>query len=211
VDSSSLPKTPSTVDKEVSQSKFVPPDPPEDGIELKVGILTVSDRASANLYESGDLSGPAVESSLLSAMEEILSQKTNQKALVKASILCKDIVPDEEESIIEKLKEWSKATGDSLDSNSCNLIFTTGGTGFSPRDITPEATKKVLDLECPGLLTWASTECSVFGGQPMAALSRGTAGVRGRCMIVNLPGNPGGLTQLVKLLLPLLLHAVKDL
>jgi len=167
-------------------------------VNLRVGILTVSDRASASLYETGDLSGPVVESSLLQVFQDM-----NQfSSTSSCSILFKKIVPDDINCITQILKEWSIKT---------NLIVTTGGTGFSARDVTPEATKQILDLESQGLMPYVSTECAVFGNQPLAALSRGVAGICGKCFIVNLPGNPSGISQIMKILLPLLFKIVHDL
>ena len=88
------------------------------------------------------------------------------------------------------------------------MILTTGGTGFAPRDITPEATLSILDRECIGLMSWVSGVCSSI--QPLAALSRGTAGISGNTIIVNLPGNPRGVGETMKVVFPLLLHALSD-
>lgn len=91
----------------------------------------------------------------------------------------------------------------------CDIIFTSGGTGFSPRDVTPEATLPILDRECTGLMSWVSGVCSTI--QPLAALSRGTAGIRNDTMIVNLPGNPRGVHETMSVVFPIVLHAVCDL
>ena len=166
---------------------FQPPPIPKLKSPTTVAILTVSDRAFKNEYETGDLSGPAVA--------KAIEQSTKSLEISFA------IVPDETDAIQSKLKEW---TDQGID-----LILTTGGTGMSRRDITPEATRAVLDLECAGLMSFVTTECS--HQQPLASLSRGTAGIRGQTLIANLPGNPKGVGEVVPILLPLLLHAVVDL
>ena len=182
-----------------------------ENVTLNVGILTVSDRAYKNIYKTGDLSGPAVQSSL---QHELLSYNKNRNTNHKCNIIQMNIVPDEISSIRQTLIEWSSSN------NKYNLILTTGGTGFSPRDVTPEATKDVLTLDASGLLSYISTECSVFGKQPMAALSRGVAGIirsdsnddsSSSTFVVNLPGNPGGIAQIMKILFPLLLVIIRDL
>jgi molybdopterin adenylyltransferase len=166
---------------------FEPPPIPNLKSPTTVAILTVSDRAFKNEYETGDLSGPAVAA----AIEQATKSLTISFA----------IIPDDTVAIQSKLKEW---TDQGID-----LILTTGGTGMSPRDVTPEATRAVLDLECAGLMSFVTTECS--HQQPLASLSRGTAGIRGQTLIANLPGNPKGVGEVVPILLPLLLHAVLDL
>jgi molybdenum cofactor synthesis domain-containing protein len=123
------------------------------------------------------------------------------KEVSKSLEMSFSIVPDDTDAIQCKLREWSD--------QGVALILTTGGTGMSPRDVTPEATRAVLDLECAGLMSFVTTECA--HQQPLASLSRGTAGVRGQTLIANLPGNPKGVGEVVPLLLPLLLHAVADL
>ena len=176
-----------------AQPAAVPP--PSGDLSIKIGILTVSDRAAAGQYETGDLSGPAVEQSV----DSIVASMNNGGGSISHNVMDRDIVPDDMDVIAAKLKEWT----------SCDLIFTTGGTGFSPRDVTPEATRSVLDRESHGLMAYVSSECSE--GQPLAALSRGTAGMRGNVLIVNLPGSPAGVRQTMNVLFPLLLHAVSDI
>jgi molybdopterin adenylyltransferase len=166
---------------------FHPPPIPKLKRPTTVAILTVSDRAFKNEYETGDLSGPAVAK----AIEEA----------TKSLEISFSIVPDETDAIQSKLKEWAD--------QGIDLILTAGGTGMSPRDVTPEATRAVLDLECAGLMSFVTTECS--HQQPLASLSRGTAGIRGQTLIANLPGNPKGVGEVVPILLPILLHAVLDL
>jgi molybdopterin adenylyltransferase len=170
-----------------SVGPFQPPPVPALSSPVRVGILTVSDRASRNEYETGDLSGPAVE-------------KAARKVTGNLQTLLA-IVPDNVEAIQTQLQTWSEEGFD--------LILTTGGTGLSPTDVTPEATRAILDLECAGLMSFVTTESSHL--QPLSSLSRGTAGICKKTLIANLPGNPKGVSEVVPLLLPLLLHAVADL
>ena len=183
------------------------PPPPKVELSLKVGVLTVSDRAANGEYEHGDLSGPAVEQSLAENLEKANSRRKeldSNKAGV--NFLVKAIVGDEKDDIKKNLLQWCGKGGDGP---ICDLVFTTGGTGFSPRDITPEVTKEVLDKEASGLMSFVTAKCA--GVQPLAALSRGTAGICGETIIVNLPGNPAAVGQVLDALIPLLLYAVKDL
>lgn len=185
-------------------SGYQAPLPPNGGLDLKVGILTVSDRASKNEYTTGDLSGPAVDRAVENNIK--ILNGNSSTGVITCEVTEKSIVPDDVDKIGEILKQWS---GKGSKSESCNLIFTTGGTGFAPRDVTPEATLAVLDCECRGLMSWVINECTAE--QPLATLSRGTAGICGKSIIVNLPGNPRGVSQVMNLLFPLLVHAVKDM
>ena len=115
--------------------------PSKDGVTLRVGVLTVSDRCFSKQYESGDLSGPAVVQAVQSTVEK-LNSLASSSSLVSVDLVQRGIVPDEQLFISKTLQTWSKQ---------CNLIFTTGGTGFSPRDLTPEATAMILEKECRGL------------------------------------------------------------
>lgn len=171
---------------------FTPPPIPWQYLPdpLHLAVLTVSDRASQGAYATGDLSGPAV----VEAVQELL--RNNSDCEVTTSI-----VPDDTERIQAQLNLWK---------DQVHLILTTGGTGFSPRDVTPEATKQVLDTELPGLMAFVTTECSQI--QPLASLSRGTAGILGNSTVVaNLPGNPKGVQEMMPILLPLLLNMVVEL
>lgn len=172
---------------------FQPPPAPKNGVSLTLGILTVSDRAAKNEYETGDLSGPAVQDAVLSTVKQLGEQ-------VSCTVVKQAIVPDNVYAIQSALEDWC---------DGCNLIFTTGGTGFASRDVTPEATVGILDKECRGLLSFVTTTCSQQ--QPLASLSRGTAGIRQNTIIANLPGNPKGVGEIVPVLLPILLYAVADM
>jgi gephyrin len=164
---------------------------------VSIAVLTVSDRAANNEYEHGDLSGPAV----CQSVRELTGWEVSTVA----------IVPDDSAAIQAKIKTWSSTNTENNNQNNgpIDLILTTGGTGFSPRDITPEATKEVVDHELPNLMTFCITECSHI--QPLSSLSRGTAGILNSTLIANLPGNPKSIGEILPLLLPLLLHAVADL
>ena len=187
---------------------FRPPPPPRIDLSLKIGILTVSDRAAAGEYETGDLSGPAVENSLTSNMGKLNSRRSQSDGTTAMiNFVAKAIVRDEIEEIKGQLLSWCGK--DRVGGSGMDIIFTTGGTGFSPRDITPEATLEVIERECSGLMSFVAAECASI--QPLAALSRGTAGICGTTIIANLPGNPNGVGQCLDILVPLLLHAVKDL
>lgn len=150
---------------------------------IKFGILTVSDRSAAG--EREDLSGPA----LVKAVEQagwIVSRTA--------------IVPDDIWKIAETLSAWS-------DSGDCHVILTSGGTGFSPRDITPEATAEVIDREAPGLAE--AMRAGSLRITPHAMLSRAAAGIRGRTLIINLPGSPKGALENFRVVAPVLSHAVQ--
>ena len=177
--------------------------PPHQNIDLKIAILTVSDRAAANSYITGDLSGPAVKAAVVRQINEI-NTKAGEERITLSNVKMR-IVPDELDEIKKVLLGWSIKN---QSETSYDIIFTTGGTGFSVRDITPEATLSVLDRECHGLMCWAGIELTQR--QPLATLSRATAGVCGNTIIVNLPGSPSGAGEVVEVLFPLLLYAARD-
>lgn len=150
---------------------------------MKIGILTVSDRGSTGEYE--DHSGPLIAS--------IVSRRTNWQPSITA------IVPDQVDGIVARLIEWCN--------NGLNLILTTGGTGFSPRDVTPEATRLVIEREAPGIAEAMRAESLKI--TPHAMLSRAVAGIRGQTLIVNLPGSPKAVKENLDVLLPVLPHALE--
>lgn len=151
---------------------------------ITVGILTVSDRGAAGTYE--DKSGPIIEQIVIGPLKATVQQKA--------------IVPDEIKVIKQTLLKWVEQDG-------LDLIFTTGGTGFAPRDVTPEATRLVIEKEAPGLV-FAMLKDSL-AVTPHAMLSRMVAGIRNRTLIVNLPGSPKAVRENLETILPALPHAVE--
>ena len=150
---------------------------------MRIGILTVSDRSARG--ERPDLSGPAIEKTI-----------TDQGW----SVIRMEIMPDEMLMLKEALANWA-------DSGKMDIILTTGGTGFSPRDVTPEATKAVIERDAPGLVESMRTGSLKVTAHAM--LSRASAGIRGRTLIVNLPGSPRGAIENLNVILPVLKHAVE--
>jgi len=150
----------------------------------KIGILTVSDRASRGEYE--DRGGPAINAYL----SEVLTSEWEPVA---------KIVPDE-------IPEIEGAIIDMIDNQGCNLVVTTGGTGPAPRDVTPEATENVCEKMMPGfgeLMRKVSLEVV-----PTAILSRQTAGIRGKGLIVNLPGSPNAIRDCMDAVMPAIPYCV---
>ena len=150
---------------------------------IRAGVLTISDKASRG--ERADTSGDAIRELLAS---------------IDAAIERSEVVPDERERIAATLRAWA-------DSDDLDLIVTTGGTGLGPRDVTPEATVEVIERPVPGL--GELMRAAGVKHTPMAALSRGVAGVRGRCLIVNLPGSEKGVRESLGAVLDVLPHAVE--
>ena len=150
---------------------------------IRFGLLTLSDRSSRGDRE--DSSGPALA------------------RLIQAegwSVTKQQILPDEEPAIRAVLTEWSDGGG-------LDVILTTGGTGFALRDVTPEATRAVIQREAPGLTEVMRAES--LKKTPHAMLSRAIAGIRGRTLIINLPGSPKGAVENLQIILPVLPHAVQ--
>ena len=150
---------------------------------LTVGILTISDKGSQG--QRHDRSGEVIR--------ESLSQLGSQ-------IIKYDIVPDELEVIAGRLAEWA-------DTGGVDVILTTGGTGLSQRDVTPEATISIIDKSVPGFAE--AMRAKSLEKTPMAVLSRATAGVRGNCLIINLPGSPKAVRECLEVVLPAIPHAVE--
>jgi molybdopterin adenylyltransferase len=153
---------------------------------IRIGRLTSSDRASAGVYE--DLSGPEIEKALAAffAGEEIEWRRVLQ--------------PDDRAAL-------EAAMRDLVDRERCRLVVTTGGTGPNRRDVTPEATRAVLELELPGFGEIMRTR--TFDVAPTSILSRATAGVRRACLIVNLPGRPAAVAECLAVIGPALKKALE--
>ena len=154
---------------------------------MKIGRLTISDRAAAGIY--ADRSGPEIET--------ILGDFFGGAAEFEAVI-----VPDETERIAAELRRLT-------DILQCDLVCTTGGTGISARDVTPEATRIVLEKELPGF--GEIMRVRSFAKVPTAILSRATAGTRSRTLIVNLPGKPAAVRECLEILAPAIREGIAHL
>ncbi|XP_048393274.1 gephyrin isoform X20 [Stegostoma tigrinum] len=153
--------------------------------QIRVGVLTVSDSCFRNLAE--DRSGIN------------LKDLVQDPSLLGGTVSAYKIVPDEVDEIKETLIEW-------CDDKELNLILTTGGTGFAPRDVTPEATKEVIEREAPGMaLAMLMGSLNVT---PLGMLSRPVCGIRGKTLIINLPGSKKGSQECFQFILPALPHAI---
>lgn len=150
---------------------------------LRFGVLTVSDRSFQG--QRPDESGPALEG-MIGARGWIVSRRLT--------------VPDELATIQKTLVHWA-------DAGDLDVILTTGGTGFSPRDVTPEATQGVIQRNAPGLAE--AMRHASLRTTPHAMLSRGVAGIRGRTLIVNLPGSPKAAAENLDVIIAVLPHAVQ--
>ena len=150
---------------------------------IRFGILTLSDRSARG--ERADASGPALAD------------------LVRAqswSVAKQALLPDDESAIRAELIAWA-------DSGEVDVILTTGGTGFSPRDVTPEATRAIIQREAPGLAE--AMRSASLAKTPHAMLSRSVVGIRGKTLIINLPGSPKGALENLQVVIPVLEHAIQ--
>ncbi len=150
---------------------------------INVGILTISDKGSQGQRQ--DKSGGVIRD-VVSGLE--------------SAVVRYEIVPDESDAIAARLAEWADGGG-------IDVVFTTGGTGLGRRDVTPEATLSIIDKEVPGIAE--AMRVKSLEKTPMAMLSRAVAGMRGACLIVNLPGSPKAVKECLEVILPALPHAVE--
>ncbi len=149
---------------------------------LKFGILTISDKGWRG--QRYDESGQTIR--------DRLSHLDSREVKY-------EVVPDEVDIIARKLTEWA-------DEGSMDVILTTGGTGLGPRDVTPEATLSIFNKVVPGFAEAMRAE--TFKVTPFAVLSRAVSGVRGKCLIINFPGNPKAVRECLEVVLPIIPHAV---
>ena len=150
---------------------------------LNLCILTVSDKGWRG--QRDDESGKAISDSL---------------SLLDSRVVKYEVIPDEVDIIASKLAQWA-------DEDSVDIILTTGGTGLGPRDVTPEATLSIVDRVVPGFTE--AMRAKTFTTTPFAILSRAVAGVRRKCLIINLPGSPKAVRECLKVILPVIPHAVE--
>lgn len=150
---------------------------------INIGILTISDKGSKGQRQ--DKSGEVIRNSV-SAMG--------------GKVVQYEIVPDDKGTIVATLSEWA-------DSGKMDVILTTGGTGLSKRDVTPEATLSVIDREVPGITE--AMRMKSLEKTPTAMLSRAAAGQRGKCLIINLPGSPKAVSECLEVIMPAIPHAVE--
>lgn len=155
------------------------------GKEFPTGVLTISDKGSQG--KRVDESGKTAVSLLQGEGFSVVQTK---------------IVPDDRQRIAKTLSEW-------VDKDCLSLIVTSGGTGLSPSDVTPQAMKEVIDFEVPGMAEAMRAES--LKKTPHAMISRAMVGVRKRCLIINLPGSPGGVKDNLSVVLPALKHALEKL
>jgi molybdenum cofactor synthesis domain-containing protein len=153
-------------------------------MSIRAGILTISDRGYRGEYE--DESGPLIR--------RIVTERLG------AAVALEAMVPDARPIIQSTLTVWCDDVG-------LDLILTTGGTGFAPRDVTPEATRAVIERETPGLVE--AMRAASLQITPHAMLSRAAAGIRGQTLIVNLPGSPKAVRENLEVILPALPHGIR--
>ena len=151
---------------------------------LHIAVLTASDSASAG--EAGDRSGPL--------LAELVQGLWPNARLTRA------LLPDDRARLAMQMRRWA-------DEDDVALILTTGGTGFAPRDVTPEATRDVIEREAPGLAE--AMRMAGLAVTPHAMLSRAVAGIRGQCLIINLSGSPKAVREQFAVLKPVLPHALE--
>ncbi len=149
---------------------------------LNLGILTISDKGWQG--QRDDDSGKAIRESL---------------SLLDSCVVKYEVIPDEMDIIAGKLADWA-------DEGNVDVIVTTGGTGLGQRDVTPEATLSIVDKVVPGFAEAMRAE--TFSVTPFAILSRAVVGVRGKCLIINLPGSPKGVRECLRVILSVIPHAV---
>ena len=152
---------------------------------FNLGILTISDKGWRG--QRFDASGKVIRNSPL---------------VLDNSVVKYEVIPDEVDTIAGKLSEWA-------DEGEMDVILTTGGTGLGPRDVTPEATLSIVDKVVPGFTEAMRTQA--FNVTPFAILSRAVAGVRGKCLIINLPGSPKAVRECLEIISPSIPHAVEIL
>jgi molybdopterin adenylyltransferase len=150
---------------------------------LNIAILTISDKGSRGQRQ--DKSGEVIRAAL---------------AQIESNIAKYEVVPDERDIIAGKLTEWADGGG-------VDVILTSGGTGLARRDVTPEATLQVIDKNVPGFAE--AMRAKSLEKTPMAVLSRAVSGLRGQCLIINLPGSPKAVQECLEVVLPAIPHAVE--
>ena len=150
---------------------------------VRIAVLTLSDSVARG--EHTDTSG------------DVIARTVGD---LGAEVVARDVLPDDADRISARLRAYA-------DDMHADLVLTTGGSGVAPRDVTPEATLRVVDRLVPGFAEAARTQ--TFAQTPLALLSRGIAGIRGRTLIVNLPGSPKGVREWLDVILPVLGHAVE--
>jgi molybdopterin adenylyltransferase len=153
--------------------------------QFHAGVLTISDKGSQGLRK--DESG------------EIVASMLDEQGF---PVLYREIIPDDHRQIADKLVKW-------VDENGLSLIVTSGGTGLSPSDVTPQAMKKVIDYQVPGMAE--AMRAASLKKTPHAMISRAMVGVRKTCLIINVPGSPAGAMENLSVVLPALNHALSKL